>query len=344
MTAEERSVAQFTNLSDFGVREWCQNPETSSFWLRAYTCLLIPHDRFMPALMKPLKLLSFDQPVVPYYVVMGVSEVTRMRDYMYAGSDGMTTVQFESEKQELPQSTYVLLTTPYKIDSESGDWAATNTRLDVAASIIRMHCGANFLRDLVLECEHEYTEGKMSEIGGARRLPQPSEGPFISPTNWDQISEIINKLGQLLPVNKRRIDLSLEFFNRALNGEEPFFNYWTALEILCKGKSQKIRMRLKECYGLDNVGDVDRFTGFGVLSNWRHEFFHKGIRRQLLADVERYIQLLFLDLLRYEIHLPKVGHIAGIQQASGYNLSELGLADTTDQSEPFVVKPRGQTR
>jgi hypothetical protein len=80
---------------------------------------------------------------------------------------------------------------------------------------------------------------------------------------------------------------------------------------------------------------VEQRTGFKVIAKWRHDYFHKGKIPDLSADVERYIQLLYLDLLRHEVHLPLGGHVAGIQNASGYDLRPLGLMDrrTSEQKQ-----------
>jgi len=43
------------------------------------------------------------------------------------------------------------------------------------------------------------------------------------------------------------------------------------------------------------------------------------------ADVERYLQLLFLDTLRFELGLPSRGHLAAIQNSANFDLSQLGI-------------------
>src|SRR6185436_20898452 len=37
------------NLSELAPSKWFSNPETSSFWLRIYPCLFVPHDQFPQA-------------------------------------------------------------------------------------------------------------------------------------------------------------------------------------------------------------------------------------------------------------------------------------------------------
>jgi hypothetical protein len=115
------------------------------------------------------------------------------------------------------------------------------------------------------------------------------EGPFLNKQNFRDVEAIIEKLPLLQLETRSRIELSLEFFNKALREEDSFFYYWTAMEILCNGKAQKIRHRIKECYSFNNLKEVDEKTRFGIIAQWRHDFFHKGERPYIEKDVERYI-------------------------------------------------------
>lgn len=112
-----------------------------------------------------------------------------------------------------------------------------------------------------------------------------------------------------------------------------FFEYWTALEVVCDGKANRIKERLKQIYRLQSHKEAGEKTGLDVLAKWRGEYVHKGKRPIISADVERYIQLVFLDLLRAEIDVPARHNIAAIQGARGYDLSPLGLADNRTQEQ-----------
>jgi len=130
----------------------------------------------------------------------------------------------------------------------------------------------------------------------------------------------------LQPVDiRRRIELALEFFNRAMRAEDPFFYYWTALEVLCNGKAGKIKQRLSLVYDL-SIPEVDDRLGMARVAQWRHDLFHRGQRVWHSADVERYVQLLFLDLLRRELHLPSRRRASAMLQGDDYDLSALGIA------------------
>src|SRR5262249_16633513 len=72
---------------------------------------------------------------------------------------------------------------------------------------------------------------------------------------------------------------------------------------------------------------------------WRGDYVHKGKAPFLSADVERYVQLLFLDLLRHELDLPQRRYAAAMQKAVGVDLSPIGLADNrTDEQKRILAE------
>ena len=197
-----------------------------------------------------------------------------------------------------------------------------------------MHAGWNLLREIIFEGEVSAHDEKCSVTGEIIRMPQGCEGPFLHKQNWEDIGAIARQLKLVQPEVRTRIELSLEFLDRALREDDAFFYYWTALEILCNGTAQAIRSKLRTCYELKNVQEVDDKTRFGIIATWRHDFFHKGIRPHMTFDVERYIQMMLLDLLRQELLLPLRGHTASLQHTVGYDLSSIGLADNrTDEQK-----------
>ncbi len=314
-------------LSNVSCDGWFRDAATSSFWIRIYTSLLVPHDKFVVSLQSAIKELALEQPVAISYGVQEGINVPHFQHYMYAGKNGMTVLEFASEQRALKKSNFVFIATPMAIDGKPGNPLRTRHRLDVAASVMRLHAGVNFMRDIVFEGEVTALDDKFVAPGEEIKMPQTPEGPFINEKNWGHIGEIAKSLTALSEESRRRIELALEYFDKAQQQEDAMFYYWTALEMLCGGRDKTIRLKLKECYELDNVDVVDRATGFGFISQWRHGFFNQGLRPSLSSDVRRYIQLLFLDLLRHELHLPWVGYLAAIQQAPGYNLEDIGLAD-----------------
>jgi len=314
-------------LSSYSNNDWYKDASQSSFWLRIYTSLLVPHDKFVLSLQSAVKKLQLSQPVSISYGVKEGLNVPSFQHYMYAGKNGMTVLEFTSEERALKKSNFVFLSTPMTVDGQPGDEAVARQCLDVAASVMRLHTGANFMRDIVFDGEITAAEEKFVAPSAEIKMPQIPEGPFLNDRNWEHIAEISESLAGLPADKRQRIELAVEYFNKAQQMPDVMFYYWTALEMLCGGRDNMIRQKLKACYELEDVDVVDAATGFGFLSKWRYEFFFKGHRPELSADIQRYIQLLFLDLLRFELQLPWVGYLAAIQGAEGYNLSDIGLGD-----------------
>ncbi len=114
--------------------------------------------------------------------------------------------------------------------------------------------------------------------------------------------------------------------------ENGFLQYWTALEVLC-GKANQIRERLRRIYHLRSHREAGESTRFDALVKWRQQYVHKGIAPPLTQDVERYLQLMFVDLLRDELELPSHNCIAELQTAAGYDLSPIGLKDNRTEEQ-----------
>jgi hypothetical protein len=134
----------------------------------------------------------------------------------------------------------------------------------------------------------------------------------------------------------RRLMLALELIDAAMRTGHGFFEYWTALEVVVAGKVNRMKSILSAIYGVRSHHEVGEQTGLNVLARWRHEYVHKGIRPPLTADIERYLQLLFLDLLRHELGLPSRKYVVAVQNAVGYDLSSLGLANDQPSQPPEI--------
>jgi len=336
----------FVNISgrlmDLAPDSWFTDREKSSFWLRIYTSLFIPHAEFKYALNQLFSGIKKDEKIIHQvkYILFGGGLVKDMKVpcfsfYIYSQESGQLVLETKVDDRTLKETNYIFIAVPFKVDGVLGDESLTRKKLDSVASLIRIYTGQNFMREIVFEGEIDAATGNFSTSSKPIKMPQIVEGPFLAKQNGISIKEISEKISTLPEDKKRRIELALQFMNDAMDKDSGFFEYWTALEIVCNGKSGKIKRRLADIYKITSHNDAAKKTGFKKIAEWRHDFIHKGIRPTISADVERYIQLLFLDLLRHEIGLPCEGHIVSIQQAQGYNLTPLGLKDnrTKEQKE-----------
>lgn len=246
----------------------------------------------------------------------------------------MTTAESEQlqvamkiDSKLLPNTPSVFLATPYRTDGNPGNEASARSCLDEVAALICIHAGHNLMRQVVFEGEVEATGDQFHVSGEPMKMPQSAEGPFLDSQNGDDIYEIAGALRTLTDDNKRRrLLLALQLIDRAMRVDFGFLEYWTALEVVCDGTANRIKATLSKVYRIKSHTKAAEVTRLAVIAQWRHDYVHKGVKPIMNADVERYLQLLFLDTLRFELGLPSRGHIAAIQNSAHFDLSQLGIA------------------
>lgn len=325
-------------ISDLAPASWFKDKAQSSFWLRLATMVGQPPVTFIESLRALEGKLSMG---APFFVAFGTTKgfkVPRFEISMSAGEDGQTIMHTKISEDDLPEGHYWFIATPLRVDGVQGNEPNVRRLMARFSALVVSHCGVNTMHEVVFEGEIEAGDGKLHSYSNPIRTVQPADGPFMSAEVWKGIQDVTEALIATPLERRQRIELSLEFFDQAVRGEEEFFNYWTALEILANGKAQTIRSKIQKCYSLPSIGEVDKRTGFGCLARWRHDYFHKGKRTSFIGDEARYIQMLFLDLLRNELELTPVGYLAAIQNGRGYNLSGLGLPDNRTPEQLEAVR------
>jgi len=320
-------------LCNLAPAEWFAKPDESSFWLRIYTCLFIPHDAFDNAVTsmfgapkdRTLAVTS-EAPLICAFGTAKNLKVPVSTFEMTSSESGQLKVVCRVDEKELSSAPSVFLATPFKVDGGVGDESASRRRLDEVAALICLHAGPNFMRQIIFEGEVEASQGQLHVPGPPMKLPKPAEGPFLASQNGHDIYEISEALRDIADgPRKRRFLLALRLVDRAMRSEFGFLDYWTALEVACGGGAGRIKTALSRIYGIKNHNEAAEATRLALIAQWRHDYVHKGITPQMNADVERYLQLLFLDALRFELKLAPRGHLAAIQRADGFDLSALGI-------------------
>lgn len=342
-------VKEEGNLASFFPQEWFDDRSAASGWMRIYSCLVLSReqfDSFGEKISAAAEDLSGDREMAePVKVGFGSLDGLKYQDLgaiQYADPDtGMTTIKIEGGERVLPDSNYVLLGAPYRGARSVWTEGAVRTRLDVVAAVITLHLGLNFMRDIMWEGEVEIGADKIHFPGPPMAVPQAAEGPFVALQNWKDHQEISARIRRCLEPKKGRIRLALGLMDEGMRVSYGFFQYWTALVVLVNGRAGTIKSRLAKLYKIPSHAVLAESSGLKTLSDWRHGFFHEGVRPPLSADVERYIHLLFLDLLRQELDLEPRYYVASLLKAPGYDLSPLGLEDQrTDEQKEEIRKAR----
>jgi hypothetical protein len=101
-----------------------------------------------------------------------------------------------------------------------------------------------------------------------------------------------------------------------------FFSYWVALEVAADTHSTgRIITLLGRTYARPNTY-IQNDLGFDHLRKTRVAVFHGGEHYEAPSDVERYVQCLFLDVLRAKLGLESKRYMAEMIEA-GFDVNRL---------------------
>lgn len=316
-------------LADMVPKEWFEDQDTSSFWLRIYTTLPVPQNRideyFKDAICtyevnsQPIKLA-----ILGLYEGFELFEVKNGVIHSHH-KDGKMMIPVKLDKISFPRSSYIFFFAPYDIDGHEGDENQTKANLDQLEAILSTYLGSNTLHSLIYEGVHPLTDSCQSHNHGqAVQVLNRCDGPFLFKNNWEDCVELTSTINALADQEKKkRIEISLQYYQKGKNifrSEEKFFFYWTAVTIVTADATTiEINKNLQNIYS-QGRSFVENDLAWLWAVGCRNDFFKRGVRPNFHANRERYFQLLFLDLLRHELELAAQGHLLSyIQNCPDWN-------------------------
>ena len=295
---------------------WCEDPEKSKFLFRLYS--VVPCSIVQIAEHSKGQTSLPTEDGVPIWLGLCELEADGLlrigNGLVHSDPEtGQINISTHVENFDLPHSAYFLLATPHEIDGKAFTEAETASRLNRAETQLSMHFGSNAVYRCVFEAIFETKAGgQYSVAGGVMAVVQSSDGPSMTSTNWSLLEEATSRIENLEDqMKKDRIRRALEFYHGGKTSPdtahgEKFFFYWTALQILCEGKGTlATNVKFQKIYSFSKEEVEDKLFWKGILEA-RNDFFHTGKRVHLYKDAERYLQLMFLDLMRYELSLSAV--------------------------------------
>jgi hypothetical protein len=244
--------------------------------------------------------------------------------WMLTDDNGTNHVVVERFQRTLPQSFFAVITTPLR--GGVGDWERAARSMDQFAALVRAHIGANFLFQQAQQAVVELATAKMTTPSEIVQLPQPFNGPFYKRAGFDALEQCLAAIAAQPKEASDRISLALELFERGFQatGGLKFFHYWVAIEVLCDThRTARILAKLSHAYGAER-GYVQNVLGFDSLKALRTELFHAGKPHDMPSDVERYVQAIFIDLLRNELNLACL-RLAEGELKQGFDLNRLKI-------------------
>ena len=309
---------QELKIVDMVNKDWFTDLDSSSIWLRIYTMVRISRQEMTQKFNNPVFDLTIENiPIrIAYLALYSSMNLPKIEECFPYGDieSGMLQVPVKLTDFKLPPSCYVFFICPFKINGIHGNENLIVSVLNQAESLFSCVAGNNLLRNLVYEEENALTEkGQSSYAGSPVGVPQVCDGPFVTEANWQEVSELVSKIENLSNKEMQyRLRLSLQFFQRGkniFNAQEKFFLYWTAITIVTEStSSMAINQKFQSMYDKDK-----KFVENDLHWKWavdaRNDLFKRGERLNFHMWVERYFQMLFLDLLRYEAGLGCKQHL-----------------------------------
>ena len=334
--SEKMEPSGKVNLTAFADRSWFNDPAKSRFWLRIYTLLGVKRDEVSDKFANAIRSLHYELPIKIHYAYIGETEIPNWEQHLIGHEDGTPNILLKPGTKIFPGSTCVVISTPFVNDGVNVGPNKVTRALSVVPSLIAAHLGKNTLRDIIFNGSISAHDGQFSKIGTVTNIPKPFEGPTLYEFLWQAIEESITTLAHF-PENERgRIELAIQFLERGIDEykkdiriSDALLFYWIALEALCGGVA-RIETSLQNYYRLKDRSAVQTTLGTKAIRDWRNDLVHDGIKKELTPSVERYLQLMFLDILRYQLHLPPINLALSFADSPGVDLSPIGLANRGD--------------
>lgn len=312
-------------------KSWFENPETSSVLVRIYAPLNMSSEQFKQIHLKNMKQFNIDPPV---WISLGKGSIEWevMDDVVTSSTTVPETLNvcLNSYKRKAEDGYYVFFSTVLSNNGSAPDYDGARYRLDIVSGIVALYFGKNVLPEALHETSASVEDAKLNNAPQVRRLPLRTDGPFISIEKWQEVFDAITTLQHLDSYKGNRIKRALAIFREALNSAQGYIFYWTALDVLSDSTegSTKVMSKLQLCYRLGSIDEVKEKFGALKLKNIRNELIHQGADYKVPGDIERFVQLMFIDILRYELGLTHVGYMEHLLNTPGYDLTSIDLGLT----------------
>lgn len=339
-SSKEPEICGKVNLSVFSDTSWFTKPDESKFWLRIYTLIGIKREEISDKFKNAVRNLHYHTPIKIKYGYIGDVDWPSWKQRIVAGDDGCPEILIDQSIDKFPGSTCIFISLPFITDGKTADSERVTNALSVVHSLFVSHIGKNALRDIIFDGSISALDGTFSPLGTVTNIPHPSEGPNIEDLLWVSIREIVEVLDKCDDSDRERYELAIEIFERGISEyskdtrkSEAFLFYWIAMEIVCGG-SGRVESTLRIAYQYQDRKEVQLALGTKAIRNWRNDMVHDGRRPPTNNYVDRYMQLLFTDVLRSKLGLENLQLALSFSKTPGVDLSVIGLKNLKTEKDP----------
>lgn len=300
---------------------WYADPKRSTIWFTVYKVLGVTQANLQETFR------IFDLPMVRgvfSYGTVGYIDFGRVSPHMT--DDGRYIITHERlQGRRTPTGCHLHLITPHVVDGKPANEAETRQRIQTAVGLLTAILGRNVVYARVTENELRLSDGTITGWGPVMDNPQWFAVPDIN----GQRLAFIESLGEAiaaLPIRERnRIELSLRWLEGALyeSGIDALLKYWIAIEALVMPDTTNVRPmneRLMAIYALPDHSRANDTFFTGRLQGLRSQVIHNGLIVPINANLLRYLEALYCDLLLGVLNLPTERRAQTVLQVSGFDL------------------------
>jgi Apea-like HEPN len=287
---------------DFAPKKWFKDCSKGSLWVTGYRALRVRG--------------QFPKPHVIHLKNLTLVIVQGTIQYLDTGAAKIEIIdeanwKFDGEKiveRTSVAGTYVLIMAPFDVDGTIGNEAAVRNQITEAVGLLTSLHGRNIVFQHLFDNIIEMTEHKSSAFSPVMDNLHffPIVGVGSNATKLlRQADAAIAKSDQK---QRTSMSLALRWFKSAVfetDGISGFVKYWVAIETLAMPDTTNIapiNQMLSDAYGMSIEGVRHRFL-VGRLLNLRSEIIHNGHLGAINANLFRYMESLFSDLLSIKLGL-----------------------------------------
>ena len=167
--------------------------------------------------------------------------------------------------------------------------------------------GRNAAFELIFDNIAPMTGENLTVISPVVENPMWFKVPDFKPERLLKIQKAMETIHRLPQAERNRIKLSLRWFESAMrkSGVDSFLSFWIALETLAMDDTniRPINETLAHVYGASTQEVAIKF-GVGRVFGLRAKIVHQGRMASFHANLQRYLEALYSDILLAKLKLP----------------------------------------
>lgn len=279
-------------------------PGSCSVMLTVYRVYLVPDEQILsfPTLVLPdVRLFAFRGKLPPWPRFEGGLEP------WVGGQPQMRWELRTPSTDEMPVGTFLFVLARLAREADSDAQQTARGLIADAVTTLHLISGRNAALSREIN-EIVFRQNGIQHPSGAAESPVYHGPADLSLDRLTELSELWQAIERMPMIDSRRCKLSLRWASRGgeANGVDSLLAWWIAIETLAMPDTTNVRAinrRLASAHTITLEEAVVRFK-VGRLQNLRAMIVHDGRLEQTTHNLERYIEALYIDLLRDVCGMP----------------------------------------